>query len=287
MNSNNDFLLIGLPQSGKSTFIAALWHVVESGELPSSFKISSLPEERSYLNTIREAWLKCKSLERNKVDQISTINLQIEDTQNKLNGSVTFPDVSGEMYRMQFETRKLSSGYYQLLKRSNGILLFINPNDVKKPILISEWNSVIPAGEENMEQRYKPWEFSDVPTQVMLVDLLQIAAAVIDIPCKIGIVISAWDVIISDPIVNQEIKTPEDWLKQNLPLLYQYIKSNFRNLKTEVFGISAQGGNYDTDTAQLYNCVKPSDRIKVQKGTDVMSDISQPLRWLLTSDNED
>jgi hypothetical protein len=48
MNKKN-ILICGLPASGKTTFIAALWYLLSNREISTALKLGSLPEERIYL----------------------------------------------------------------------------------------------------------------------------------------------------------------------------------------------------------------------------------------------
>jgi len=87
-------------------------------------------------------------------------------------------------------------------------------------------------------------------------------------------VISAWDV------VEQPEKTPEEWLKEELPFLWQFLASNSQSFQVQVFGVSAQGGDLN-DGARISLLEKiPSERIKVKVGDHLSSDLSQPLFWL-------
>src|SRR6185369_7165301 len=116
-NSNStSCLTIGLPKSGKTTFIAALWHVVDSKELEDSLQIKSLPEDRTYLHDIRSKWIACKDLERTTLDGAKDISLDITDVATGKEFIFHFPDLSGEMFELNFESRKLDNAYANKLK---------------------------------------------------------------------------------------------------------------------------------------------------------------------------
>ena len=57
-------LLIGLPETGKTTFLAALWQVVESDEVPGALRLEKLHGDREHLNKIRADWLCCSPMGR-------------------------------------------------------------------------------------------------------------------------------------------------------------------------------------------------------------------------------
>lgn len=71
-NSQNHFLMIGLPQTGKTTFLAALWHVVKNlHEVPGALSLKKLQGDQEHLNRICDNWLEFKQVARtNPVSEI-------------------------------------------------------------------------------------------------------------------------------------------------------------------------------------------------------------------------
>jgi hypothetical protein len=43
-------LMLGLPKAGKTTFLAALWHVLKPGEIPGSLLMGPREGDQEYLN---------------------------------------------------------------------------------------------------------------------------------------------------------------------------------------------------------------------------------------------
>jgi hypothetical protein len=296
----NKFMFVGLPQSGKSSYIAALWHVVVSGELPESMTVTSLPEYREYLNTLRTCWLSCKKIERNKGEVFNDVFLNIRDNAKGKDAKLIFPDVAGEMFRSQFSTRKITVEYANRVKESDGLIVFISPGDITKPILISQANKLLQsffpgskdnkAGKENNSSSKasteisKEWDYDDAPTQVVLIDLIQMILPFYKKKIKIGIVISMWDLIYNLPDPAYSRLTPEQWLIKELPMLNQFLKSNKKKFSHQVYGISAQGGSYDEDKddkTKLYDMTNQSERIKVQVGNQISNDICMPIKWII------
>ena len=55
----SSLVVCGLPGSGKTTFLAALWHLVQSAEANTALTLESLAYGHyEYVNAIRERWLK-------------------------------------------------------------------------------------------------------------------------------------------------------------------------------------------------------------------------------------
>ena len=193
--------------------------------------------------------------------------------------------MSGETYLSQFEHRKLSIDYAEEIQDGNSIMLFINPDLVKKPLLISQALPMVEGlpdmNNNNSSEDLVKWTARGCQTQVILVDLLQIIANRLKKPCKIGVVISAWDVIKNMPDENFSSMAPQDWLKENLPLFHQYLSANKGLFDYKVFGVSAQGGKYnDEDNLELQKLAKQSERIIVQTDELVSHDITIPIDWL-------
>ena len=62
---DNKQFMIGLPGAGKTTFLAALWHVIESSEIEGQLVLAKLVDgDNTYLNNIRDSWADAKALER-------------------------------------------------------------------------------------------------------------------------------------------------------------------------------------------------------------------------------
>ena len=85
------------------------------------------------------------------------------------------------------------------------------------------------------------------PTQVVLVEWLQFLRQVYTAKVgynyrpRIGIVVSAWDLVPND----QQAEGPSKYLDANFPLLAQFIESNRDRFDIQCFGVSVTGGDLD------------------------------------------
>jgi hypothetical protein len=86
------------------------------------------------------------------------------------------------------------------------------------------------------------------------------------------VVISAWDLVESGG------QTPSQWLSKELPLLDQFLRANSDRFKTQLVGVSAQGGDL-SQAAELMQLTKPADRIRVVS-QDGPNDITAPVHWI-------
>ena len=167
-------------------------------------------------------------------------------------------------------------------------MLFIHSDTISAPqwivdevALSRHLNVEIPKGQE------VEWHPRHAPTQVQLVDLLQLLRTdpLDNGPRKLAIMFSAWDK------AEDEGLSPHDFLAEKLPLLTQYLTSNSDDWSWQVYGVSAQGGDYDNtddgsrpsdDAERLRGLDSPSLRIKlVKKDQESSNDITEPLAWLM------
>ena len=310
-NKDKRCLFMGLPSSGKSTFIGALWHVLVSKEIDSLYTIHTEPENRTYLNALRDAWIEFRSPGRTSGTALSNIvTVKILEKESKNSFALVFPDASGEFYESQFAYRKLSSEYVEMVKSMNGILIFVNPDFLVSSNLITDASEILydkffedkagllglrkeaPPQSDNMagngvtpdvEEKppYIEWKEKYSQSQVVLIDLLQMIMLSVERPCRIALIVSAWDTIKELPRPYSETN-PVQWFSQKLPLLKQFLTSNSNIFTYSVFGVSAQGGEYNNkEENQIYQISIPAQRIKIQVEDNVEHDITIPIKWVL------
>ena len=119
-------VLIGLPESGKSTFIGALWHVVDSEEIPDTLKLHNLGTDREYIESLREAWLTQNKPERNKLDERHLVWMQLKQAGSDNIAEIVFPDLAGELFEQQWRERIWTNDYFDLITESSGLLVFVH-----------------------------------------------------------------------------------------------------------------------------------------------------------------
>ncbi|MTH15873.1 hypothetical protein [Flavobacterium sp. LC2016-01] len=286
---SNKCMFLGLPNSGKSSFIGALWHVMETSEIEANYTVKIQPEDREHLNMLRQSFLDCIAPERTKTGFVKNIKLSIVEKNSGVVSDFIFPDLSGETYSSQFSYRKMTKEYVDQIKECNGLMLFVNPDYIKSPNLISDISFLLgedkAVTEETMTSEHVPWEIEMTQTQVVIVDVLQMIVRHINKPIKICLIISAWDLIKTLP-GDDGAQTPVKWLGNRMPLLKQYLEANKSSFLYETFGVSAQGGSYkaegkDTIVEQLLLKNKQSERIIVQNGDSQSNDITMPLKWII------
>lgn len=253
---------MGLPSSGKSTFIAALYHRLRQPAGP--WRLSRLPDERDYLIDVEEQWLSLSPLGRS--GHHGPKNIQLEIVADTDEFQLNIPDIVGEDYAIAWESGDWSDPVLGAIKQSQGILLCIRSDIVTEATLIE----VAPKAQSRIDEVRKPWEPKDAPTQAILCDLLeQVREIRLGHMPSLAILVTAWDA------VAQVGLAPDDWLAWQLPLLSQWLRSQ-PDVTYRVFGISSQGGDVRKHEVQKELAQFPDERPIPKNGHD----LTAPLEWL-------
>lgn len=272
--------IIGMPGSGKTTYLAALWHLLTSNEVNSKFTLNSLVGDRAYLDKIADLWQRCEEVPRTSLAAETKVLIDVKESYTGKRALLNFPEFSGESFELQLSLRKCKKDYVEGFNESGGILLFVTADKVTDGMSIrdvapvTQEQEIIEAPEEHAE-----WDPKMVPNQVSLVELLQFLQHK---PFKIinrrlAIIISAWDVV--EPSVKL---TPTAWLERELPLLYQFLTNNKDYFDSRIFGISAQGGDVTSSSRAELALKVPSTRISCIGEDTEPHDLTSPIAWLMS-----
>jgi hypothetical protein len=281
-------VVLGLPASGKTTYLAALWHLLQARKVESKLKAPRLRAgEAQHLNDIARRWLAAKKQERTFHTKNRTVTMEMETVDGD-EFVLGFPDVAGESFAQIWESRECDADLVNSLT-ANGVLLFVHATDINQPNWIADVAKLSKLlGVKRQAGEPVPWDPRFAPTQVQLVDLLRCLQ---ELPLNAGprrlaVALSAWD------LAERENKTPEKYLEMQFPLLHQYLHHGLDpSWAVKVYGVSAQGAEYDGDGkgempsagAQSMRDVEiPSERIKVVAGESSSHDLTEPLFWLLS-----
>lgn len=252
---DNKCFIMGLPNAGKTTFLAALWYVVSNGENDVQLELLRIEGDTNYLARLSEQWLECKSLARTKRGE-EIKNLTVYLTDNKENYTLQFPDLSGETFQHWYTDRKIEEGLVKQVKEAGSILFIINVKDVIAPFLINEANQFLENDKDEIVE-YPRNKIKHDPVCVQIIELLQFISLLKSKQrINLGIVFSAWDLLEENSI------KPEEYAKQELPLLWQFLKTNKNSFEVKYWGISALGGAIE-ETDKLLSYEHPYERIQV------------------------
>ncbi|WP_313539235.1 TRAFAC clade GTPase domain-containing protein [Sphingomonas sp.] len=275
--SDASVFIAGLPSAGKTTFLAALWHLIRSGEVATELSYAGLEGiDVGYLNSIQARWLEHKPMDRTQGSQEQTARLNLRARSgDRL--TLSLPDFAGEGFRRMWSARRSTSAIASSASTANGHLFLINVDKIIYPRTVEEYRAeldvlgIVP-GEPVL------FDPSKCPTASVLADILVALehAPVAARPRRVAYALTAWDSVVS------ENRSPEALLAERLPLLHQMLVSRATEVPYRVFGVSAQGMAYEDDDLGDENFPDlPSHRIQVVDGTDSHHDLTRLLTWLL------
>lgn len=310
-------IMIGMQGTGKTTFVAALYHVIESGQVKEALQLIEQEDTRDYLVNLREQWLGGEEVDRTKLGKERVLILKLKEA---VTGQVTeliLPDVSGETFRDQWEKRSSTKIFDDLARQAEGVLFFIHPEKIVNPVRINLNKNVAvalkdkkdvkstaktpPSGKQN--DSTVDWLPKFSPTQVKLIELLQFLLREPDIYplSRIAVIISAWDSI------REDYHKPGAWLSDEVPMLAQFLKSHSDRIPYKIFGVSALGGplkieSLDSagkpvlkdgkpvlkDNDELLRISHQAKRIEIITDIDgeyPEHDITAPVKWLMMAED--
>jgi energy-coupling factor transporter ATP-binding protein EcfA2 len=269
-------LVVGLPETGKSSFIQALDEALKHPAGPDALRSDGLAHDRSYIQSGKPDFLAGE--EHDRTDR------QIEDTSVELwfqhpptgkRGRLYLPDKKGEVFLDQWTNRQWEKEYRENLRDVVGALVFVHADQRSRN---DERLGVLAAKAPKTETE-RPWEMHEASAQVQLVDVLQFIAEQGDgpRPLRVAVLISAWDSVGKPGDLRP--KEPATFLEREWALVAQYLRANPESFILSVFGVSAFGGTPGSlgDLAKL----AAHKRSRLIEGTKISNDLTLPLRWLL------
>ena len=284
-------IMAGMPKTGKSTFLGALYHVLETGS-GSGMALDVLPAARQHLEGLRRRWLRVEPEGRTSKASPVLNDLMLRTGASGELLSLRWPDLSGEYFDDMVRKRTLNAEIAQIFEEATALLVFVHPDTITRQPRIDEVNRAAlgagfqedgQASDEETSNIEEPeqieWNPMMVPGQVLVVELLQMLldGQFTRRICRISIVLSAWDVV---PV---NVQSPKEYLKGQLPLLDQFLQANGNRYRFKTFGVSALGGHPDRDKEVLQAKIEPAQRIQVvsEDGASAEDGILAPLRWLI------
>src|SRR5437868_5454727 len=126
MSSKGSIVMIGPPASGKTTFLAALWHQLESSEIRTAFTAERLQPDREFLNRIRQKWLEFEHIPRTPMGIEQSTTLHLRHIRSGAEFDLSIPDIVGEVFAAHWGDRRMRLAYLDQLRTSFGLLLFVH-----------------------------------------------------------------------------------------------------------------------------------------------------------------
>jgi len=278
-NVDKTFLMIGLPETGKSSFIQALDEVLKNPQDSNSLCSDGLAQDRSYLNHGKADFVAGKQPDRTNLLNNSSVELLFEHPPTKMRGRLELPDKKGEIFLEQWITRQWEIDYRESLSKIDGALIFVRADGKSR----NEERLGVLATQVGKSKKIVPWDIKQAGSQVQLVDVLQfmVDRSAVRKPLRTAVIISAWDTVGAH---ESDIRSrePAKFLEREWALLAQYLRANPEQFISKIYGVSAFGGepSKQKEVSPLAGR-PPHERVQVCEGTETSSDLTRPLRWLL------
>jgi len=274
----------GLPNSGKSSFIAALTHLLNAKEVDTRLTLASLSGDEKQLRTLEHRWLGAEPLPRTQRANEHWGRFSVLDTVTGEEAEFLVPDMRGELFEQPATIGGCQRALWEALVGCDAIILFTNVDRPDDDLTVCDMADVVGAvaGEEQQisNSRQLPFQASSIPEEPKLVELLQ-AVNRWPAPSKnrrLALVLSAWDVVSAEMGAD-----PSSWADRHRPMLAQFLQENPGLWECRVYGVSALGGRLPQDGARLREIEVAGKRIGVV-GVDVnQHDLTGILYWLMKS----
>ena len=238
---DGSIVVCGLPEAGKTTYLAALWNILQDGGPQTALSLASRDYDNyEHVRTIHRKWINGQRQARTEPDERKPVGLDLMDTEGRC-FTVEFPDLGGEIFSSLWERRYCDEDIAKLLSNRTGVMLFVHADKIVKPRhLIDELTDNESMGEQGANEKSIPYTPVSSPCQVKIVDLLQSLqrGAIAGRMGRLSVVVSAWDRVAVGDLM------PERHLATHLPLLDQYLKYGAHQWEPAIFGVSAQGADY-------------------------------------------
>jgi hypothetical protein len=268
---------MGMPGSGKSTFIAALRHLLLAGDVPTELLLTILAEEEKHLNKLEADWLALREVPRTKPATEGWVEFHLRDPEGGREATVLVPDLRGEAFEQPASLGRCESDLHMALAEADGFILFTNAENDVDSLMLSDLGDLLGPLADGGGGPPPPFRPEDMPEEVKVVEFLQMAnrRPLTARRRRIAVMISAWDTVPAGT-------DPGTWLAEHRPMLDQFLAHNADLWETRVYGVSAQGGRLPADRARLRGLRKPSERIAVIGHGAARHDLTAPLRWVGT-----
>lgn len=279
-------LAIGMPASGKSTYIGALRHLLVHKDVELELETDRLSTQEQHINALESQWLACEQMDRTRGATEAWVEIIVRDRVTGEETTLSIPDLRGELFVRPAARGRFPRELHEAASEAAGVMLFTNTDRADDAIRIEDIEDILPK--EGPAKESEPREESvpllepvsfrpeDMPEEVMIVEFLQMVnrRPLIAQHRKLALIASAWDVV-------AENTEPHEWLERERPMLAQFLRHNKDLWDTRVYGISAQGGRLPADAAALQAIETPSHRVKVVGHGAGQHDLTAPLRWLI------
>ena len=241
MPVNDSILIIGPPDSGKTTFIVQFFTRVKKRK--SSITLFKMPEN---IKAITDAEKRLASGEEPKTTPASeNVELVLPVNVDGRIIDLICPDYGGEQVNTLTQLMEVDNNWEKLVDSSDRWMLFIRPAKI-----IPGYDLSISCYEEIEKIKSRAFKSPGLSDQSKFIELLQILLHTkhkgvkrpVSVP-RLFIVLTCWDELKTE-------KKPIQVLQEKLPMLLHFVETIWAKEALEVFGLSAQEFPLNTQEAK-------------------------------------
>jgi GTPase SAR1 family protein len=239
--SNNSILIIGPPNSGKTTFLAQLYGRMQAKI--GNIRLARTPKNIVGIKNAYERLADGKETEATPAIDNLEVVIPIRWNENEL--ELTFKDYGGEQVREIINLLEYNKTWQTRAKENDRWILFIRPGEI-----FHHYDLTITGYAKIDSTRKGDGAHNELSHQYTFIELIQALLHArgtgikndLQSP-KLVIVLTCWDELGTD-------KKPSAILEEKLPLFYQFIDTIWSKNSYNVLGLSPQEFRLDTIDAR-------------------------------------
>ncbi|HBE67809.1 MAG TPA: hypothetical protein DDW52_06640 [Planctomycetaceae bacterium] len=246
-------IMVGGPHTGKSHYTFQLYGRLRSKKCDLTLR--EMPNEQLFREGL-ERLNKGLAASHTSTEQYDNADLLLADKDGN-HFDLLWPDYGGEQVSLILANRSVDDEWRHRLEFARGILLFIRPDSIVDYKNIIDHPIELEKAPESDDEKVATDCRLTLHSQAGLIEMLQLLAWSAKFPRVeklsqpyLTVLMTCWDELESPA------ESPNETLRSRLPLLHQYIASNWSEEAFSVFGLSSLGRaldpkNADKDFARL------------------------------------
>lgn len=281
-------LIAGLPESGKSTYLGALWNTLNFHKNREKMALKAAtnnpPEDVEQLMALSTRWVNVEDMDRTSTDVPDSISFNLTDGVEEF--TLEVPDFRGESIR-QIISRNQPRSFDEWIEKGDTLLYMIS--DVSPGVFADDYQADEDEDEEGGDE-IPDFDIKRMTPAALNMLILRYFSEKCEFS-KVVVCLTAWDEVIK----NSGRVNPSAYLKEQSPALYSFIEYHFPGV--QFFGLSAQGDEYEYEEypesggkipkkvtvdckKRLQNKTKKGERAFVVTDRDENYDITLPIAAL-------
>lgn len=280
MNKSNSIMVLGKPNSGKTVYSAQLYGRLTRG-IEQQIAIRHTPDNLDLFQEVLERLAEGSNPQRTTSSQFANVSLPLK-VNNEKEFDLTWFDYAGEQLTHIFENRSVNEKWAESLINANGWMVFIRLNDETK--FKHKIEDLLTNKDASQKNNKKEADIDTVDANVWWIELFQIILHVCNLKKpqrvskpKLAIVLSCYD-----QITNSSDTTPQEIFEKELPLLNQFLHSNWEKDKISIWGLSSLGRSLDKRSQSNFVDNGPENQgwIIPPDTNKKNSDLTSPIVWI-------